>query len=375
MRDGTGESVTLAREGAELRIQEVHGRSFSLAALQYLQGGMTTRLAEDESGVDIVGSESGTPGIYAFKPGGSPSVIIDATTGNASFIGEIGTALPGQIGIFAYTTTFQQMADVTVSRPVLLFNVGSNRDQASIQSDTDPGSGSPSLYLFSGATIGGRETRTIVRQGSFQVGIESVANDQTYLGAQMRLERDWFNVETDDVFDTSNPNDTHAKVQFDNIAVYTGYQNSVNGNLRGFQYILQTGFDQARVLTLNAFEIKNPTAGSFKPINASAFNVSSDGRPKTARTPVAGALAAIEALTVYDYDTPHGTPAADQATVRARGVIAQDVAKVAPIAVVEMSDGIQGVDVYALLATTVAAVQELSSEVNDLRTRLPRNEK
>jgi hypothetical protein len=71
MRDGTGESVTLKREGAELRVVEVHGRAFSLAALQYLQGGLTTRQDEGESGVDIVGSETGgVPGVYLYDTAG-----------------------------------------------------------------------------------------------------------------------------------------------------------------------------------------------------------------------------------------------------------------------------------------------------------------
>lgn len=77
MRDGTGESVTLAREDSELQVTAVHGRGFALASLQYLQGGMTTRQSEDEAGVDILGADSGTPGVYVFGTNGNKIVLRD----------------------------------------------------------------------------------------------------------------------------------------------------------------------------------------------------------------------------------------------------------------------------------------------------------
>jgi hypothetical protein len=359
MRDGPGESVTLTREGAELRVVEVHGRTFSLAALQYLQGGMTTRQAEDEAGVDIVGSEAGVPGIFAYGPGGSPTVLIDATTGNASFIGEIGTALPGDIGIFMHSGTFSEFG-VQVTHPVMLFNVQASRDDPSIQASND-GVGGTSLFLFSGAETTARETRLIVENGRFEVGIEHTANDQVYIGAFLSVQRDFGEWCTDAVFGT-----WFGKIQTDSIAYFAGYDDSASTALRGFQYLF--GPNNARVLTGSAMEIVSPDTTAFRAINASAFNVTSDAGAKTNRVRVEGALAAIETLTVYDYDTPHGAP--DGETIRARGVIAQDVAKVAPIATVEMFDGTQGVDLYALGATTVAGLQELAGEMAALRAQV-----
>jgi hypothetical protein len=148
MRDGTGESVTLKRDGTKVRLTEVHGRAFALAAMQYLQGGMTTRLSDGDAGVDIQGVDSGQPGVYLYDSTGSPTVIIDAETGDASFIGEIGTALPGDMGVFLYSVTFQTLGNVTVTHPVAQFNVQASRDQPSIQADVDPGSGSPELVWY-----------------------------------------------------------------------------------------------------------------------------------------------------------------------------------------------------------------------------------
>lgn len=87
MRDGTGESVTLKRDGTKVRLTEVHGRAFALAAMQYLQGGMTTRLSAADAGVDIQGVDSGAPGLYLYDTGGvlAMSITDDAAGGVVKF--------------------------------------------------------------------------------------------------------------------------------------------------------------------------------------------------------------------------------------------------------------------------------------------------
>lgn len=78
MRDGTGESATLTRDDDnELQLVAVHGRAFALAALQYMQGGMTTRSAEDQPGIDILGADSGIPGVYLYGANGNRIVLRD----------------------------------------------------------------------------------------------------------------------------------------------------------------------------------------------------------------------------------------------------------------------------------------------------------
>lgn len=78
MRTGKGESVTLSDDNGELTIEAVNGRSFALAATQYLQGGMTTRQADDEAGVDVVGADSGAPGVYLYDVGGALGAWLDS---------------------------------------------------------------------------------------------------------------------------------------------------------------------------------------------------------------------------------------------------------------------------------------------------------
>jgi hypothetical protein len=77
MRDGKGESVTLERDGSELRLTKIHGRRFALAAEQYLQGGMTTRQNDGDAGVDITGADSRTPGVFTYTTNGVQTAFMD----------------------------------------------------------------------------------------------------------------------------------------------------------------------------------------------------------------------------------------------------------------------------------------------------------
>lgn len=86
MRDGKGESVTISRdEGGELTVSSVNGRTFALAALQYLQGGMTTRQAEDEAGIDITGADSGDPGVGVYSTSGLLQMLLSADAAGGIF--------------------------------------------------------------------------------------------------------------------------------------------------------------------------------------------------------------------------------------------------------------------------------------------------
>lgn len=110
------------------------------------------------------------------------------------------------------------------------------------------------------------------------------------------------------------------------------------------------------------------TGNTACPIFASAFTVWSDSSHKSNFEPVSGAMAEINALTVFDYDTPHGgvmeEDAGETALNHTRGIIAQDLQEVAPHLVHDDSKaegagfGL-GVDLYGLQATTIAALQEM----------------
>jgi hypothetical protein len=299
-------------------------------------------------------------GLQAFSGAGIETVRIDRDTGNASFIGEIGTALPGDIGVFIYSLQFQHFGDRVVTQPIVQFNVGAGRDQPSIQSNNV---GTPELQFYSGASSGGRETRVFVGQGDFNVGIEADPDDGIYGGAFIDFQRDGFNVFTDIGMGPSN-NHKGLSILQDNLT-HHGYQNPTTGALRGFGYLGSAATDSARVYTSAKMDVVDVDSATFKGINASAFTVSSDARSKENPEEVTGALDAVSQLTVYDYETAHG--ADDGGLRRARGVMAQDVQGLIPNATDEMAldiDGtpMLGVDLYALVSTTLAAVKELNEK-------------
>lgn len=131
---------------------------------------------------------------------------------------------------------------------------------------------------------------------------------------------------------------------------------------------------------------------NYIPFLASAFNVNSDPRVKSNARPTTGALANVRAMKVYDYQT-EGVPSrkAPKApkTVKAedptgdlvdqmireaawaRGVMADELVAILPDAVHEDEQGRLSVSLYDLLATTMAAVQELATEVDALKPGKP----
>jgi hypothetical protein len=133
---------------------------------------------------------------------------------------------------------------------------------------------------------------------------------------------------------------------------------------------LAIGADRWRVVTYND--------DVFQPIAASAFVVNSDPRTKANAEPVTGALGAIREMAVYDYDMagalprtsgpaigPQGAPQGAQN--RARGLMADELARVLPDAVNRDAQGQWSVSMYDLLATAVAGLQELAAQVDTLK--------
>jgi hypothetical protein len=126
--------------------------------------------------------------------------------------------------------------------------------------------------------------------------------------------------------------------------------------------------------------------------NLKAFGRSKDlvrGLKPSSTDPTA--LEVLRQLPVYDYDTKHGgakhqarldengqpikdaTP--EYSMVRKRGIVAQDLQKVAPHLVHDETDDPNtgfglGVDIYGLLTTTLAALQELDEELAALKEEI-----
>lgn len=317
-------------------------------------------------------AEMSSTGFEAFDQQGVRTVLIDAATGDASFVGEIGTAMPGDKGIFMYSLKFDQFGSNPYTRPVIQFNVEATRDQPSIQSDD---AGGANLYLFSGACTNCRETMVNVEVGHFYVGIEEVANDEAYAGTYLNL--------TPDIFDVKQPNGAEfafaedniwlgtpetftgsrlAKFQANAVAVFSGYENTASGRVYGFQYLTDPYGDQAKIFTSNLLQVRNPLNDAYRGADGGAWNNLSDAREKSNEVKVSSALDVIADLDVYDYDTKHG--ATDENPIRrGRGVMAQDLQQHVPHVVREMEDGLLGVDLYGFIATVAAAVKELNEKV------------
>lgn len=100
MTDGNGVSVVMHSTGSEWEIAGILGRGFSLATMQYLQGGMTTRTADDQAGIDILGGDSpainiyGTGGVFGDGAQGM-SIQADASGGVSQFYAGIAGETPG----------------------------------------------------------------------------------------------------------------------------------------------------------------------------------------------------------------------------------------------------------------------------------------
>lgn len=101
---------------------------------------------------------------------------------------------------------------------------------------------------------------------------------------------------------------------------------------------------------------------TYKRIAAAEFHVPSDERIKANQRPVTGALDALRAIPVYDYDDP------SRPAKRTRGALAQDIGAALPDLVTppDTDEEPHTVGLYGLISTLMAAVREL-----DARTRPP----
>ena len=178
MRDGTGESVTLVRDGSELRVAQVHGRRFALAALQYLQGGMTTRQSEDAAGVDILGVDSGTPGVYLYDTGGVLALQItdDLVAGVIKFY----TGIAGEAAGFLNPSSVSSIPTVTL-------NSGTTPARTAAASiSLLAGTGGANQVLVAAATtqVGGRISLTDATGGGGVLALNgAIASGVTISGA------------------------------------------------------------------------------------------------------------------------------------------------------------------------------------------------
>lgn len=213
-----------------------------------------------------------TVGIQAFDAAGDETVRIESATGNASFIGELGTARPGDIGTFIYSTSFWDFADRLVTRPVVQFNVGATRKQPSIQADD---LGTANLFLYSGGGTGARETEVFVGSERFHIGIEKVAGSAVYDGgAEIAMDRNGWSYKSDPTVAGATYQMAMGGNTTDGASMV--FANIVSGSTRGFSYLISSG-DRAVIFTNNAFWVRNVGNTAFANMTAKEIHSDSGG--------------------------------------------------------------------------------------------------
>lgn len=118
----------------------------------------------------------------AYDSAGTQNVTID-TSGRATFLGELGTAPPSELGIFMYSAKFSR-AGVKVTSPILQFNSGASVTQPKIVTDSGRKSG---IFVFSGRGTNERAATLQLDNGSIMIGIEQNPGDGLYDGTRLSM--------------------------------------------------------------------------------------------------------------------------------------------------------------------------------------------
>lgn len=317
------------------------------------------RLASDAiDGMTITGAT-----FIGHDSAGNVTVLIDGETGNVTAQGEFGTSPPEDAGVHISSNEFNGMYG-QATYPTIEFNNGSqyiagNR-QPKIFTDT---SGNSNLYLWAGAAATTRLAQVKLDAARARIGLELNPGTFECDGDRIDVSTGFITLATSGVVQITNrAQSAFGDLEMQDLTVWGKVDVSENISVTGDIHVTghlnsdsELQCNGSLQTSASGYQITSAGGASFKPIAASAFNVNSDARVKTNETPVIGALDVIDALPVYDYDTVNGP---------GRGVMAQDVAKVLPDAVQTLSEDRLVVDIYALLSTTIAGMQELRQYAN-----------
>ena len=167
-RGERGETVVLEQYGGRWRVVDVVGKDNVLETTWGDPLGQHLTLGRDGIRGYAIADNPATPDEVELLE----NFRYDVATGDVTVIGELGTARPGDVGIFLFSNRFSY-AGVAVTRPTMQFNVGATRDQPSIQADNVLQAG---LFMYSGANVSERESWLLLNNGSLQLGIEGTAN-------------------------------------------------------------------------------------------------------------------------------------------------------------------------------------------------------
>lgn len=279
---------------------------------------------------------------------------VDPTTGVATFIGEVGTAPPGESGVFMFSQKFSRKG-VQVTRPIVQLNSGTTRDQPSIQADSQAGAG---LSLHSGADENQRETSVYLLNGSFDVQIE----DEPDSGVGARAL-----VENNQIFVTSKA--TFGAELFSTLVWGTGsfFQagfRSQDGTLNEGMVVYREG--AVRILSTDPVEVISASGGAYRKIRALEFEVMSDAASKTdIGDPRQDALPIVRGAPVFEFEQGDGP--------RRLGVLADDLPDHLTSRVADDADlypGMRTVGLTQQLNVLWQAVRELDAVVAEQSDRI-----
>lgn len=330
-----------------------------------ITGGTLQTVEAPNSGIKIFGNS-----LDVYDSSGNRTLSVDGSQGDITVVGEFGTSLPGSAGVHIAAPGFTgYYGKGTTYFPTVEFNNGvtaSGYRQPQIWSDT---AGTANLYMWSGASATNKMGLVKLDAARARIGVEFTAGSEETDGGSIDITPSLvtiYSTQPVQVIDANQPT-SYQDIIMSNATV-TGDANitgdaNVTGNVYASAAVRCNGSFQT---SASGFQMVNNAQSSFKPVAASAFNVSSDRAIKSGiKEPSIDALSTIRNLPVYEYTLrDHDRPTL--------GIMADDAPEVlVGSGALATTDGTQVVDVktvdlYALVATLIQAVHDLDVQLDDV---------
>jgi hypothetical protein len=307
---------------------------------------------------------------------------VDATTGNATFLGEVGTAPPGEVGIFLFSTKFSR-AGQQVTRPTMQFTTGAALAQPRIVADTGLSAG---LFMHSGAAASERESNLYLNNDLAILWLQSAPNTGESVGTYFRIANDKINAvvnsggEFGGRFEVGEDVTLKGRNRYSGTTNFAGQFITYESGTDAYAFVglanagrtNQQGFTvranvSTRVNTVGQLEVVSQTSAAWRPVHALSFDVQSDRRTKQdLAAPEVSALSAVRAAPTYEYayiDDPDG--------VRRLGVMADDLPEMLTVTLGSddpdhFAGGMKGVSLPQQLALLWQAFLELDAELDNV---------
>jgi hypothetical protein len=369
--------------------------AMSPAALN-LPGSLTVDMFLSTGGV-IAGDPAGAGarlGSYGFRAYGLDGATqvetfrVDAATGNVTIFGELGTAPPGEVGVFMFSTKFSHAGE-QVAMPTIQFSTGADIVQPRIEGNTAAAAG---LFLSSGRDPGERESKLSLRNDEALLFVQAAPGGDT--GTYLWLENDrisahvntggaagaFFQIGADvDVRSRFDYGDFNLAGQFKsyfasgNAYAFLGLQNLASTVRHG---LFVSENVSARIYADGPLEVVSPGGAAWRPVQASGFTVMSDRRSKRdLAAPGVSGLDVLRAAPIYEWAYVD-----DEEGVRRLGPMADDLPDIVTVDLGvgdpdHFAAGMKGVSLAQQIAVLWQAVGELDIDVDGLRTKKPARKK